>query len=80
MDNESNAVQPPKLEARFAALGTVRHGDCTWPADKLFPWTDVECAAFARGHRVYWPLTLDDILRDLPGRVEMIDRYAQLKS
>jgi hypothetical protein len=43
------------LEARFAALESVRQGYGTWPADRTFPWSDEECAAALRGHQVRWP-------------------------
>lgn len=64
------------LEERFAVLGTVRPGRFTWPADKPFPWSDAECAAFVRGHLVKWPLPLDDLVEHLPGRVELENGYA----
>jgi len=63
-------------EPRFAALGTLRPGSLTWPADKPFPWSDAECAAFFRGHKVRWPLSVDELLRELPGKVELDDGYA----
>mgnify|MGYP000915975673 FL=1 len=68
--------KPAPLEERFAALGTVRQGSFTWPESKPFPWSDAECAAFVRGHKVYWPLSMDELVDELPGRVEMVDRHA----
>ena len=76
MDNTMLPYQPAPLDERFAALGTVRQGTFTWPADKPFPWSDAECAAFVRGHMVYWPLSMDEMIAELPGKVEMVNRYA----
>jgi hypothetical protein len=63
---------PAPLEARFARLGTVRHGHWTRPDDVPFPWRDAECAAALRGHAVRRPLTVEEFRR-LPGRWELID-------
>ena len=76
MDEMMTPHRPAPLEERFAALGTVRQATFTWPADKPFPWSDAECAAFARGHMVYWPLSMDELITELPGRVELVDRHA----
>jgi hypothetical protein len=65
-----------ELEERFAELGSVRPGYVVWPADTPFPWSDAECAAFVRGHMVRWPLSIECLLRDLPGKVELDDGYA----
>lgn len=62
---------PPPVEDRFAALGTVLPQWGSWPADKPFPWSDAECAAFVRGYAVKWPLTMDAFF-ELPGRIEMV--------
>lgn len=77
--DENEPVGPPPLEERFAALGTVKPGWVPWPADKPFPWSDAECAAFVRGHKVKWPGTFEDFMEHLPGRVEMIEGYLSQK-
>lgn len=74
--DESSEHQPAPLDERFAALGTVRQGYFTWPADREFPWSDAECAAFVRGHMVKWPLSLDEFVTLLPGKVELVDGHA----
>ena len=66
----------PPVEERFASLATVRANGFTWPRDMPFPWTDAECAAFVRGYQVHWPLDLDTMLANLPGKVEMDEGYA----
>ena len=72
---DGDALQPAPLDERFAILGTVRQGYFTWPADRPFPWTDAECAAFVRGHMVRWPLDFDAYHRLLPGKVEMVNGF-----
>jgi hypothetical protein len=67
-----------KLDERFRGNENIRPGrSVTWPVGKPFPWTDQECAAFCRGHQVKWPLSMDELIDELPGRVEMIKGYAQ---
>lgn len=67
-----------RLDERFRDIDTIRPGlSVTWPVDKPFPWSDAECAAFVRGHRVRWPLSMDELVDELPGRVEMYGGFAQ---
>lgn len=70
------APKPRELEERFKALGTVKQGYFTWPADEAFPWSDAECAAFVMGHLVKWPGTIDDLITKMPGKIELSGGYA----
>lgn len=69
--------QAPPLEARFAALETVRQGFVTWPANRPFPWSGEECAATLRDHHVWWPYTVEELLACMPGRWEMTNGFTQ---
>lgn len=72
------AADDQRLDDRFRSIATIRPGQSvTWPLDKPFPWTDLECAAFCRGHQVKWPLSMDELIDELPGKVELVGGYAQ---
>jgi hypothetical protein len=59
------------------ATGRIRPTGFMWPADRPFPWSDLECAAAVRGYEVKWPGTMDEFFL-LRGLWELADGYAVL--